>query len=134
MEEKPALHTAYLKLKKRWWIVLWLLVAGALWVALGSPAEGISFVLGLTFLVYWILCYVSQFLVIREMSDRVDHPRVDVKEQGFWYTMMLVSLLALAPGMLVEVGFFLLYAKRFIANAQIAEATHGQNLSFSNSE
>ena len=125
---------AYLKLKKRWWIVLWLSVAGALWVALGSPVEGISFVLGLTYLVYWILCYASQFLVIREMSDRVSHPRVDVEERGFWYTMMLASLLALAPGMLVEVGCFLLYARRFISNAQTVEATNGQNLSFSKSE
>ena len=55
------------------------------------------------------------------MGDRACPPRVGIHERGLWYTLMLLGVLTLAPGTIMEVGLFLLYAKRFISHTKITE-------------
>lgn len=117
MEENTALVDTYLKLKKRWWRLLWWTLGA---VFLGTRLHDLALLLGPVFgivvIVYLFLCYASQVELMHDMAGRVDLPRVSNQERGFWYTLMLLGLLALAPGMIIEVGLFLLYARRFISH------------------
>ena len=124
MEEVSALVVAYLKFKKRWWAFLWtflltlLLLSGVLTNRMFADVTPFLVTLGILLIVSAVLCYVSQFLLIHEMAERMHLPRVSHEERGFWYTLMLLGLVALAPGMILEAGLFFLYARRFISHAK----------------
>jgi hypothetical protein len=123
-EEISALVVAYLKFKERWWIFLGtflltlLLFGGALTNTIFADLTPFVVTLGILLILSAVLCYVSQFLLIHEMAERMHFPRVSHVERGFWYTLMLLGLVALAPGMILEAGLFLLYARKFISHAK----------------
>jgi hypothetical protein len=118
MEDQAKLVAAYRTLKNRWRILLVLTVVACFWIVRGIAAETLSFILGVTFLVCLTLCYVAQFKMIQQMKSRAGFPRIDTSERGVWYTCMALGALFLAPGTILEAGLFLLYAKKFISNAQ----------------
>jgi hypothetical protein len=125
MEQHAALMDAYLKLKKRWrtFLKIFLLLILVLVVfssEFGDLAVPLAPLLGIALIGYAFLCYAAQFVLLHEMAMKVHFPRVGNHELGFWYTLMLLALLTSLPGMILEVSLFLLYARKFISNTNIA--------------
>jgi hypothetical protein len=121
MEQHAALMDAYLKLKKRW-RVFWetFLLLTLVLIVFYSEFGDLEPIFRSILIVCAFLCYTAQFALLHEMATKVHFPRVGNYELCFWYTLMLLALLTFATGMILEVGIFLLYARKFISNTNTA--------------
>jgi hypothetical protein len=113
---------AYLQFKRRWWMFLWVgLGTLFLFVMLPHLTALLGPILGIANIVLAYYCYSTQFMLVHKMSERTTVPRISNRERGFWYTLMLLGLVGLVPGMILESGVFLFYTKKFISRTDRLE-------------
>lgn len=111
MEESPVLSSVR-SLRKRWW-VCFAALAVVLVVEVAekdnlSNIEGIVVWMGLIVgFGFSILCFAQQWKVTKELNNTPVRP-------GYWRALLLASWAFGPPGVLIEVGIYLVYVRRYL--------------------